>query len=52
MDTRVTTLTAVRLVGHATHVPLVHEGITQHITRHIAQHVASIPVERWCGSRA
>ena len=41
MDTRITTLPAVRLVGHATRVPLVHEGVNPHI----AEHVASIPVE-------
>lgn len=41
MDTRITTLPAVRLVGHAARVPLVHEGVNPHI----AEHVASIPVE-------
>ena len=40
MDTRITTLPAVRLVGHAKRVPLIHEGINPHI----AEHVASIPV--------
>ena len=41
MDTRIVHLPAVRLVGHAARVPLVHAGINQHI----ADHVASIPVE-------
>ena len=41
MDTRIVTLPAVHLVGHAARVPLVHEGVNPHIARH----VASIPVE-------
>ncbi len=41
MDTRIANLPAVRLVGHARRVPLVHEGINPHI----AEHVASIGVE-------
>jgi len=41
MDTRITTLPAVRLVGHATRVPLIHVGENPHI----AAHVAEIPVE-------
>lgn len=41
MDTRITTLPAVRLVGYAKRVPLVHDGINPHI----AEHVATIPVE-------
>jgi AraC family transcriptional regulator len=41
MDTRIVTLPAVRLVGHAARVPLVHEGVNPHIEKH----VASIPVE-------
>ncbi|HYF73445.1 MAG TPA: AraC family transcriptional regulator [Nocardioides sp.] len=41
MDTRITELPAVRLVGHATRVPLVHEGVNPRI----AEHVASIGVE-------
>ncbi|WP_296607271.1 AraC family transcriptional regulator [Nocardioides sp.] len=41
MDTRIVHLPAVRLVGHAARVPLVHAGVNQHI----ADHVASIPVE-------
>ena len=41
MDTRITDLPAVRLVGYAKRVPLVHEGVNPHI----AEHVASIPVE-------
>ena len=41
MDTRITDLPALRLVGHAARVPLVHEGVNPAI----AEHVASIPVE-------
>ena len=41
MDTRITRLPAVRLVGHAARVPLVHEGVNPHI----AEHVATIGVE-------
>ena len=41
MDTRIVDLPAVRLVGHATRVPLVHHGVNPAI----ADHVASIPVE-------
>lgn len=41
MDTRIVHLPAVRLVGHAARVPLVHEGVNQRI----AEHVAAIPVE-------
>jgi AraC family transcriptional regulator len=41
MDTRITELPAVRLVGHATRVPLVHHGVNALI----AEHVAAIPVE-------
>jgi AraC family transcriptional regulator len=41
MDTRIIHLPAVRLVGYATRVPLVHEGVNPHI----AEHVASIPTE-------
>ena len=41
MDTRITELPRVRLVGHATRVPLLHQGVNPHI----AEHVASIPVE-------
>jgi AraC family transcriptional regulator len=41
MDTRITDLPAVRLVGHAARVPLVHEGVNPAI----AAHVAAIPVE-------
>lgn len=40
MDTRITTLPALRLVGHAARVALVHEGVNEQI----AAHVASIPV--------
>lgn len=41
MDTRIIDLPAVRLVGHAVRVPLVHEGVNQHI----ADHVAAVGVE-------
>jgi AraC family transcriptional regulator len=41
MDTRITTLPAVRLVGHAARVPLVHSGVNPHI----AEHVAAIDAE-------
>ena len=41
MDTRITDLPTVRLVGHARRVPLVHEGVNPFI----AEHVAAIPVE-------
>lgn len=41
MDTRIATLPAVRLIGHATRVPLIHDGVNPHI----AEHVASIAVE-------
>ncbi len=36
MDTRITTLPAVRLVGHATRVPLVHSGENPRIAAHVA----------------
>lgn len=39
MDTRITDLPALRLVGHATRVALVHEGVNPAI----ADHVAAIP---------
>jgi AraC family transcriptional regulator len=41
MDTRIVDRPAFRLVGHATRVPLVHEGVNPHIQ----QHVAAIPQE-------
>ena len=41
MDTRIVDLPAVRLVGHARRVPLVHQGVNPSI----AEHVASIPIE-------
>ena len=41
MDTRITQLPALHLVGHAARVPLVHEGPNPHI----AEHVASIGPE-------
>ena len=36
MDARITDRPALRLVGHATRVPLIHEGINPHIQAHIA----------------
>lgn len=36
MDTRITDRPAFHLVGHATRVPLIHEGINPHIQAHIA----------------
>lgn len=36
MDTRITDLPAVRLVGHATQVPLVHQGVNPSIAEHVA----------------
>ncbi len=36
MDTRIADRPAFRLVGHATRVPLIHEGINPHIQAHIA----------------
>lgn len=41
MDTRITNLPAIRLIGYAKRVPLIHEGVNPHI----AEHVASIAVE-------
>jgi AraC family transcriptional regulator len=41
MDTRITDRPAFRLVGHATRVPLIHEGINPHIQAHIS----SLPAE-------
>lgn len=41
MDTRITRLPDVRLIGHAKRVPLVHHGVNPDI----AAHVSSIPVE-------
>jgi AraC family transcriptional regulator len=41
MDTRIANLPAIRLVGYAKRVPLIHEGVNPHI----AEHVASIDVE-------
>jgi len=41
MDTRIVDHPAFRLVGHAARVPLVHQGINQHIQ----QHVAGLPEE-------
>ena len=40
MDTRITDRPSFLLVGHATRVPLIHEGINPHIQAHIA----SLPV--------
>jgi AraC family transcriptional regulator len=36
MDTRIIDRPAFRLIGHATRVPLIHEGINPHIQAHIA----------------
>lgn len=36
MDTRFTDRPAFRLIGHATRVPLIHEGVNPHIQQHIA----------------
>ena len=41
MDTRITDRPAFRLVGHATRVPLIHEGVNPHIQNHIASLPAS-----------
>ncbi len=41
MDTRIVDLPALRLVGYAARVPLVHEGVNPAI----AQHIASVPPE-------
>ena len=41
MDTRITDRPAFRLIGHATRVPLIHEGINPHIQAHIS----SLPAE-------
>lgn len=41
MDTRITTLPALRLVGHARRVRLVHQGSNPEIV----EHVSSVPVE-------
>ena len=35
MDTRIVERPAFRLVGHATRVPLIHQGVNPHIQRHI-----------------
>lgn len=35
MDARITDRPAFRLVGHATRVPLIHEGVNPHIQQHI-----------------
>ncbi len=42
MDTRIADRPAFRLVGHATRVPLIHEGINPHIQAHIASLPASV----------
>ncbi|MEV4759851.1 AraC family transcriptional regulator [Micromonospora sp. NPDC049559] len=36
METRIVDRPAFRLVGHATRVPLIHQGVNPHIQRHIA----------------
>ncbi len=41
MDTRITDRPAFRLVGHATRVPLIHEGTNPHIQAHIVSLPAS-----------
>ncbi|MFD3624718.1 GyrI-like domain-containing protein [Streptomyces sp. NPDC058698] len=41
MDTRLVDRPAFRLVGHATRVPLIHEGVNPHIQ----QHIAALPQE-------
>ncbi|MFF4322821.1 GyrI-like domain-containing protein [Streptomyces sp. NPDC001568] len=41
MDTRLINRPAFRLVGHATRVPLIHEGVNPHIQ----EHIASLPPE-------
>jgi AraC family transcriptional regulator len=41
MDTRITDRPGFRLVGHATRVPLIHEGVNPHIQAHIASLPAS-----------
>lgn len=41
MDTRIADRPAFRLVGHATRVPLIHEGVNPHIQAHIASLPAS-----------
>ncbi|TXS54206.1 AraC family transcriptional regulator [Streptomyces sp. t39] len=41
MDTRLVDRPAFRLVGHATRVPLIHQGINPHIQ----QHIAALPQE-------
>ncbi|MFG2921889.1 GyrI-like domain-containing protein [Streptomyces sp. NPDC048305] len=41
METRLVDRAALRLVGHATRVPLIHEGVNPHIQ----EHIASLPME-------
>lgn len=41
MNARITDRPAIRLVGHAARVPLIHEGVNPHIQKH----VASLPAE-------
>ncbi|GAB2577015.1 AraC family transcriptional regulator [Paractinoplanes abujensis] len=41
MDTRIADRPALRLIGHAVRVPLIHEGVNPHIQ----QHIASLPAE-------
>lgn len=48
MDTRIVDLPALRLVGYAARVPLVHEGVNPAI----AQHIASVPPEAIVGLKA
>jgi AraC family transcriptional regulator len=48
IDTRIVNRPAFRLVGHATRVPLVHQGVNPHIQRH----VTALPHEEHCRLRA
>ena len=41
MDTRIADRPAFKLVGHATRVPLIHQGVNPHIQ----QHIAALPQE-------
>ncbi|MFF0171712.1 AraC family transcriptional regulator [Micromonospora profundi] len=41
MDTRIVDRPAFRLAGHATRVPLIHEGVNPHIQ----QHISGLPME-------
>ncbi|MFC7400771.1 GyrI-like domain-containing protein [Citricoccus sp. GCM10030269] len=41
MDARILNRPALRLIGHATRVPLIHEGVNPHIQ----EHIASLPAD-------